>query len=111
MLSRGTELTFDQDAEGAVCDVKFDIPTPEFPEYEDSKIVQWHASNRAGGCAYGFAERGCKRGCRIYCREDDVLTEGVLKVGSEISHAIEQQNDGRVKAVKISIYKIEETQQ
>jgi hypothetical protein len=103
VLARGHELTFSQDDEG-IHSVTFDVETPDYPEYEDSHIVVWHPRQGERGCAYGFAERGCSLGCRIYAREDDTITLGVLKVGSDINHAVEEQSDGRVKATKISIY-------
>jgi hypothetical protein len=104
VLCIGTPLSFDQDASGRITNVKFDIPTPSHDEFEDSTIVNWNPSTRAGGCGYGFAQRSCRLGCRVYTREDDVITLGVLKVGSEINHAVEEQPDGRVKATLISIY-------
>jgi hypothetical protein len=106
LLSVGTELTFRQDENGSIHSVKFDVETPDdVPEFEDSTIVEWHPQYSRTGCGYGFAQRGCAFGCRIYCRDDaDLITQGVLKVGSWINHSIQEQNDGRMKATKISIY-------
>jgi hypothetical protein len=104
VLSVGTELSYSIDEDGGFYDVKFDVETKNYPEFEDSTVVEWHPSTRSGGCGYGFARRGCAFGCRVYTREDDCVTFGVLKVGTEINHAVEEQSDGRVKANRISIY-------
>jgi hypothetical protein len=106
VLSKGIPLSFDQDDSGQITNVKFHIETPEFPEFEDSQVIQWNPSTRVGGCGYGFAKRGCGLGCRIYFRDDDIQTEGRIVPGALINHAVEEQSDGsgRIKAVRISIY-------
>jgi hypothetical protein len=104
VLKVGDGLTFRESVDGAISDINFDISTPECPEVEDSQIVDWHHVKTRGGCSYGFAKRQCSRGCRIYCREDDVITEGSLGVGTWIQHAVEEQYGGRMKATRISIY-------
>jgi hypothetical protein len=104
VLSVGDGLTFRESIDGQIYDVKFDVPTPDFPEFEDSRIVEWHEIPSRGSCSFGFSERQCTRGCRVYCRADDVLTEGTLKLGVWIKHGIETQYDGRIKADRISIY-------
>jgi hypothetical protein len=71
MLSIGDLLTFREFESGHVYDVKFDREPPNFPEFEDSQVVEWHAQSTPRGCAYGFAERKCCRRCRIYCRADE----------------------------------------
>jgi hypothetical protein len=113
VLQKGDELTFDQDDEASasahrpsgIHNVNFCLDTPEFPEFEDSVITAWHVHTKPGGCSYGFAKRSCTVGCNIYVRADDVLTLGVLKLGTEINHAVEVQDGNRIKAARISIYK------
>jgi hypothetical protein len=105
VLAVGDRLTFREAGDGQLYDVKFDIPTPQVPEFEDSRIEEWHHVGTRGGCSYGFSERGCSRLCRIYCRADDVITEGEMTIGAWIRHSVEEQHDGRTKASKISIYK------
>jgi hypothetical protein len=104
VLRIGDSLTFRESTDGDISGVTFDVPTPEFPEFEDSCLVEWHPQRTPFGCGYGFASRECDRHCRIYCRSDDVITEGQMTVGAWIKHSVEEQYDGRIKAAQISIY-------
>jgi hypothetical protein len=51
----------------------------EIDEKEVSTVYAWHG-------AYGFARRDCH--CEIFVGQTDIITEGPIKVGTEIYHSV-----------------------
>lgn len=87
---------------GSIFNVKFpEVKTViSTDEFEISQIVDLKPGRRGG---FGFVARQCKRKCRLFFAVEDVLTTGA-KIGAWCQHKAVVHNDGRMKAVEISVF-------